>query len=285
MPQINKQPTRKKSAKRKRKVGSVLDRIGDMGFDTGDGIKINLYGKSGTGKTTLWATFPDPILAIICSGSIKPGELRSIDTPDNRKRIQTVTIESAGEIQEIVADQKERGKYATVVLDHATGLQDMTLREVLGIEELPPQSSWGIATQQNWGTCALRMKERLRELLGLDCNVVIVAQEREFNTDGESELLMPFVSSALSPSVVGWLNPACDYICQTFIRQSTVERTVKIKGKTVNRLVKGKGVDYCLRTAPDPVFTTKFRIPKGSDLPDVIVDASYDKIMQLIRRE
>jgi len=279
MPNVTKQTTK---PRKRKKGGKVVDRIQPIGFDKKDGIKINLYGRSGTGKTTLWATFPKPILAVVCSGGSQPGELRSINTPAYRKTINQVVIESSEEIKELVEYQKETNKYATIVLDHATGLQDYVLREVLGIDQAPAQLSWGVASQQQYGQVALQMKERLRSLLDLDCNVVIVAQEREFNTDSEGDLLMPFVGSALTPSVTGWLNPACDYICQTFIRQVSEQVTIKVGNKEVKKSRKGAGVEYCLRTAPDPVFITKFRLPKGVDLPDVIVDPDFDNINQLI---
>jgi hypothetical protein len=270
-------------AKSVKKTDSVIDRIGPIGFEGNEGIKINLYGRSGTGKTTLWATFPKPILAIICSGGKKSGELRSINTAEYRKTIKQVVIEKTDEIRELCDYQDREEKFATVVLDHATGLQDITLKEILGLDELPAQGSWGMAKQQDWGQCALQMKEMLRALLSLSSNVVIVAQEREFNNDTESELLMPFVGSALTPSVTGWLNPACDYICQTFIRQRTTVKSTKIGEKVIKTVeaIKGK-VDYCLRTAPDSVFTTKFRMPRGTELPECIVDPNFDKIMELI---
>jgi len=282
MPVVNKQtakPKRKKSTKKK----GVLDRIRGIGFDDDEGIKINFYGRSGSGKTSLWATFPSPILAIICSGGSRPGELRSIDTPENKKRIETVTIESSSEIPEILDYQRETEKYATVVLDHASGLQDLKLKEILEIDELPPQLEWGTASREDWGQCALQTKETLRALLSLKCNVVIVAQERNFNTDEDSDsIIMPTVGSALTPSITGWLNPTCDYIAQTFIRNKTVSKTRKVGKKRVREDVRVPGVDYCLRVGPDEVFTTKFRVPGGID-EDIIVDPSYDKIIELIK--
>lgn len=286
MPKVRKVATRKK---RKAKSGSVIDRIAPISFDDNRGIKINLYGRSGTGKTTLWSTFPKPILAIVCSGGSKPGELRSIDTPENRKTISQVVIKNTGEVRELIDYQSDLAttlpgkKFATVVLDHATGLQDLTLKEILGLEELPAQGSWGMAKQQEWGQCALQMKEVFRALLSMDCNVVIVAQEREFNTDADEDFLMPFVASALTPSVAGWLNPACDYICQTFIRQKTKEVVTKIKKKEIRTRKRVRGVEYCLRTAPHEVFTTKFRLPKGTRLPDELIDPSFEKINRLIQ--
>ena len=275
MPKIVKQTNGKQQVKSK----SVIDRISPIGFDS-DGIKINLYGRSGTGKTTLWATFPKPILCLVCSGG---GELRSVDTPANRKTIKQVVLQNSLEIEEITDHVEGSSKYATVILDHASGLQDMVLKELLNLNEIPEQLSWGLATQQQYGQLALQVKTHLRRLLNLSCNVVIVAQEREFNVDTTSELLMPYVASALSPSITGWLNPACDYICQTFIRETITEKEIKIGGKTTKQKVKTGGVEYCLRTAPDPIFTTKFRVPKGTKLPSYIVDPSFTKIENLIK--
>jgi hypothetical protein len=284
MPKIAKQtakPTRKKTVRKK----GVIERIQPIGFDDDEGIKINIYGKSGTGKTTLWSSFPAPILAIICSGGSRPGELRSINTAENRKRIKAVTIQESSEIAEIVEHQKETEEFKTVVLDHASGLQDLKLKEILGIEELPAQLEWGTASQQNWGQCALQTKETLRALLSLNCNVVILAQERAFNTDEDSDsLIMPYVGSALTPSITGWLNPACDYIVQTFIRNKVITKTRKVGKKEVTTTSRGKGVEYCLRVGPDEVFTTKFRVPKERKInEDIIVDPNFEKINRLIK--
>lgn len=281
MPAVNKQAAKGPS---KSKSQSVVDRISPIGFDENEGISINLYGRSGTGKTTLWATFPKPILAIVCSGGMRPGELRSINTPEYRKTIRTVAIQKPEEILEL-CDHAE-GKYATVVLDHASGLQDKVLAAILDLGELPAQRSWGLASQQQYGQCTLQCKELLRRLLNLSCNRVIVAQERDFNNDnGNSEILMPYVASALSPSLTGWLNAAVDYIGQTLIRPKMVEQKATIGGKVKTVLVKTKAKEYCLRTAPDEVYTTKFRAPKGLTIPDVIVDPDYDKLMAVINGE
>jgi ABC-type oligopeptide transport system ATPase subunit len=277
---------RKQTAKRKRankKSKSAVERIEPIQFDEDEGIKINLYGSSGTGKTTLWATFPKPILAIICSGHSKTGELRSINTKEYRKTIKSVVINSSNDIQELVDYQKESGEFATVVLEHATGLQDYILKEILELAELPVQLSWGIATQQQYGQVGIQMKERMRSLLDLPCTTVIVAQEREFNTEVEGDIITPFVASALTPSVMTWLNSACDYICQTYLKQKTEIKVTTIGKKKIKTKKKVDGVDYCLRTAPHSIFKTKFRLPKGVKLPPDITDPSYEKIMDLIQ--
>lgn len=249
-------------------------------WDSVDGVRLLLYGRSGTGKTTLWSSFPGPILALVCSGCNQPGELKSIDTPENRRKIDPRVISDSQQIRDILANSS---KFATIVLDHASGLQDLVLKEILGLQELPVQRSWGMAQQQQWGQCTLQCKELLRAILNSCNNVVIVAQEREFNTDSVDGSISPSVGAGLTPSLTGWLNTAADYICQTFIRQREEERVNKIGGKEVKKLVKKSEVEYCIRTAPDPVYTTKFRLPKGRVLPSVIVDPSFEKINQLIK--
>lgn len=269
MPDIVKQSA--KPQKAAKNSGSAWDLI--------DTITMLVYGVSGSGKTSLWGSFPGPILAAICSGGTRPGELRSINTPEMRKKIDARIIHSTQQMKGLIEEAKEG--IATFVIDHGSGLQDLTLKEILGLDELPAQKSWGMAKQQEYGQSALMCKEIFRAALSLPCNVVIVAQEREFNSESGSDLIAPTVGAALTPSVTSWLNPACDYVVQTFIRPKT--GTKMVAGKEQKQRL--GGVEYCLRVAPHEVYTTKFRMPKGRELPEVIVDPSYDKIIKLIRGE
>ena len=268
----------------RKRGGNILDEIEPLGEGLDAGIKMLVYGRTGTGKTTFWSSFPRPILVLVCSGIKKSGELRSILTPENRKQIKQWHISSKDKLIQLTQALQEQNDYATVVLDHATGLQDRILQEILGLEDLPAQGSWGMAKQQDWGQCSLQTKEALRGLLNLSGNTVIIAQEREFNTESDNEMLMPHVGAALTPSSTGWLNQTCDYICQTFIRQKTEESKTKIGKKVITRQVRAKGVEYCLRTAPHEVFMTRFRMPVSQNLllPELITDPNYKKIERLI---
>jgi len=285
MPVTRKQSVKKKVVLKKKIIDKgVLGEIEPLGAGLEAGIKMVLYGRTGTGKTTLWSTFPKPILALICSGVERSGEVRSILTPQNCKSIEQWVVTGKDGLVELCHALKEENSYKTIVLDHATGLQDLLLKQILGLEELPAQGSWGMASRDSWGTCTLQSKECLRSLLNLSCNTVIVAQEREFNTEVENDMLSPYVGAALTPSTTGWLNHTCDYICQTFIRQQVSEKKTKIGGKVITQQIKGKGVQYCLRTAPHDVYMTRFRIPreKSDSLPEQIVNPTYQKIEELI---
>ena len=276
-------PTVKQQTRRKEPVlegGGVVSRIAPVHLEE-HGIKMSVYGRSGTGKTTFMSTWPKPLLHIICS-SAGLGEMRSIY---NVKGIDAVEIRRPVEFDELVAHAKDTGKYKTVCLDHVTGFSDMVLGAILGLEKLPEQSAWGLAQQQDYAKLGLQLKEYMRGLLDLDCNVIINGQEREFNTDNESDLIMPNVGTALTPSVAGWLNTACDYICQTYIKQRTEEKERKVAGKSITTRQRVDGVEYCLRVGPHSVFTTKFRLPKGHSLPEYITDPTYKEVNKLIKGE
>lgn len=281
-------PTIKKQTPRKKRVVKKVKH--DSAWPEDDDIKISIYGKAKTGKTTLWATFPKPILALICSGGKRPGELRSIDTPEYHKTIDPKLLSHSEDLPKLL---ESAGDYKTIVLDHASSLQDLVLKETIGLSDVPLAlyraagrgESWSVVSRQQYGQVAIQMKEMLRAILDLtECNKVIIAQEREFNTEDSGELLAPYVGSAVTPSVVGWLNPAVDYICQTFIRGKTKERKSTIGKKSVTRQQRVKGVDYCLRTGPHDAYITGFRVPKGTVLPEVIIDPTFEKINQLIKQ-
>jgi hypothetical protein len=283
-----------------RKSGTALDRIKPIGFGQDDPIQVLIYGRSGTGKTSLWSTFPGPILAVICSGGLNPGELRTVDTAENRDKISSLELQHSNDLLEVMDHLRqqydETGKcpYKTLVLDHASGLQDQVLAELLGMREVPVAKykragkgeSWNIASVQTYGQVSLMCKEMIRSMLGLPCNVVIVAQERNFDEGGNAELIAPSVGAGLTPSLAGWLNTAVDYIVNTFIRPRMEARQQKVGNTTKTQMVPVKGqVEFCLRTAPDPTYVTKFRMPRGAEMPNVVVDPDYDKIHSIIRGE
>ncbi len=279
MPKITKtQPT---AIKTKTKGGSVLDRITGIEFDDADGISMLVYGASGTGKTTFAGTFPGLILWIVVSGGNKPGELRSLNTPAMKKKIQKVELETPDDLRALIAYQKEESPYATMVIDHVSGLQDLVMSEILG-KPVAAQKSWGDASQQQYGKCSMIVKDMLRDFLGLGCNRVLVGQERSFEAKDDNELVTPNIGVAVSPSIAGWIYPAVDYVCQTFKKQKTEQVTIQVGGKSVTSEQNVKGVDYCLRTGPHSVYTTKFRIPRGQELPEFIVDPSHSELLKLI---
>lgn len=278
MPKITK--TSATNSKPKPKTGGGRDKLRKV-TESGYGLRMNLYGRGKTGKTTLACDFPKPLMLVGTMGTLEDGTLSVSDV----KGVEFFPLERAEEIEDVCKIAIEDG-YKTIVLDTGGGLQDMILKEHLGLADVPVQRTWGMAQQKDWQVVGMQTKERLRELLNLSMthgvNVLIVAHERNFTEDNESDALLPTVGSALSPSIAGWLNGACDYICQCFIREKVQDKVTTIAGKEVKTQNKTGKAEYCLRIGPHPVYQTGFRKPKGVELPDVIVDPSYEKIRKLI---
>lgn len=284
-------PTVKQQTMRRSVVPAANGAVQSL-WDIPRSLKMLVYGESGSGKTCLWSTFPRPILALICSGRKQPGEMLSLeDTPENRKTIVPLVLDSYEQAQEQVA--AAGGKYGTVVLDHGSGLQDLIIKEHLGLDDVPVAKfkkagkgeAWGLVPQSDWGDINGATIKILRTLLNLPCNVVIVTQEKVFKGKediGSTDVIKPSIGGAMTPQVMAWLNPTVDYVVQMFKRPKMVQNTVSVNGVEINTTERGKGVEYCLRTEPHDIYITKFRIPKGRTLPDVIVDPSYDKILALI---
>lgn len=282
------------------KKAGVLSRIRPMGFEDTTKINVLLYGQSGTGKTTVAASFPGKLLWVVCSGTDKADELRSVDTPKNRERIDEVVLglkdedgnhtPAEQEFEQVLDHLRDNAdKYKTVVLDHVTGFADLVLRDVLGLTEMPQQKSFGMATREQYGIQSAAVKSCLHKLLNLPQTVVVLAQERVFNSkedeDGmNTEGIQATVGAALGPSTVGWLYTAVSYIARTYIRPKVVTKKVKIGGSEKEVKTQTDESEYCLRVGPSGVYRTKFRIPGGVQA-DNIINPNYSKIMALVRGE
>ena len=271
MPTVRKQTPRKKRTAKKLK--SVLDRI-ELISEVDKGLKMLIYGHSKTGKTTLACSLPKPLLLIGAAGfGTEKGSRSVCDIKD----IHFVGLEDSEEIEQLVA----LDKYKSFVLDTAGGLQERIVNEFTGIEP-KVRKDWRHVNKGDWGPINSRTMERLRWLLdAADLRgkyVCIIAHERAFNVDSEASLVFPHVGASLTPGVSGWLDGVVDYIGQCFIREET---RVKKSGRVVIRKKTGK-MQYCLRVGPDPIYRTGFRVPKGTELPDVIVDPTFNKINELI---
>lgn len=274
MPTVTKQsPT----TPTKNKPVSISSKIMPLADLPDEGIKLCVYGKSGTGKTRFLSTFAEdgPLLHIICSSN-GMNEARSIK---GTKDVFCAELEKPEELMELATS----GDFQTIALDHVTGFCDLVLANLMGVTRLPEQGSWGLAKREQYQQMGLQVKTYLRELMDLPKNIIIVGQERAFDTVEEAgDTLMPYVSVAATPSVAGWIAPAVDYMCQTFKRRGVKEVKKKFGDREVITKEETGTKEFCLRVGPDTTYITKFRVPPGVELPDVVVDPSFSKIKPLI---
>lgn len=256
--------------------------VSDIDDEEDEGLSFAFYGKSGTGKTTLAADWPKPMLYIdvMDKGSRSIRDIKGI----KRRRVS-----SWAEFDETYWWLKENPEaYKTVVIDTLTQLQRIVVEELTDGRQLKKGQNpgdWGTLTQKDWGTIAATMKEGIinfRDLVEEGMDIIFIAQDRAFNVgedEDAEESLAPEIGPALSPSVVKTLNASVDVIGNTFIRETIIpgNKVKKIKEKVV--------VEYCLRLGPNSLYVTKVRKPKSIVAPAVIVDPDYEEIMAIIEGE
>lgn len=238
-----------------------------------------LYGRSGTGKTTLAATWPKPALLL----DIKDVGDDSISDVLNLKVMDINNVDDMETAYWYLYNKSIKMPYKTVILDTVSQLQQLFVQKISKAGDKAGQ--WGTMTMRNWGDCAMQMKAWITRFRDLPVDVVFIAQDRVFGAgdddDTDTSIIQPEVGPALSPSIAKHLNASVHVIGHTFIRRRKLKRPLGSTGKAKQKEV----TEFCLRMAPDPVYTTKIRKPKSQAFPGMLVNPSYDIIKDIIRGE
>ena len=266
-------------------VGGVLGRIAPV-TENRNGLKVLVFGQPKSGKTRFAATFPKPVLIV----GTEDGTASITDMKD----VDFVRITSSEEFGEIV-EAMPGGKYRSIALDLASGLQDLITKEVLGLDEVPVQRTYGMTGgpgvdgRQVWGAIGMQFKERMQRFLDLaDKNrmdLCIIAHERNFADDSKSgsDLIMPTVGAALTPSAAGWLHANCGVLVQTFKRIQMKDFKDRVGDKEIVQKRATGRIEYCLRIGPHPIYLTEVRRPGIEELPDCIVNPTFAALEKIAR--
>lgn len=243
-----------------------------------------IYGRSGTGKTTFFSTFPGTKLLLDCND-------KGTDSVRDVKGLKVKKIRSREDLEDIYWALKEGEiQFDAICIDTVSALQQVVMEELMADKKRKskkPLGSWGSMTKQDWGDVASYMKTWLinyRDLAEeLDMEVMFIAQDRsrsaEDDEDGD-EVVAPEVGPAIMPSIATTLNAAVSIIGNTTIRRR-IERYTDAKQKKRSREV----LEYALRVGPSPVYVTKLRKPKSVKAPEFIIDPTYDEVLDLIEGE
>lgn len=233
-----------------------------------------IYGRSGTGKTTFSVTWPKPLLLV----DIRE---KGSDSAVGTEGVDLLSVQTWEELEELYWYLMEGNhKYRTVVLDQVTQMQDLAKRKCLKDDGKSEDSV--IFSQRIWGNISSLMITwivNFRDLQDSGLNVCFLAQDREHAQEedsGEGQI-DPSVGARVIPSVSGFLNAAVKVIGNTFIRERFIQQ--EEKGKTRKQRL----VEYAMRIGPHAVYSTKIRTTKGTAVPDVLVDPTYDKVMGIMR--
>ena len=253
---------------------SIEDRIMAVA-DVSTKLNMLLYGRSGTGKTTIIGSAPKPLLIL---------DIRERGTNSIRTREDTfvLPINNWKDLEEaywyLVSGKR---KFASLAMDTVTQLQDYALAEVRG-------STDGLVSRKSWGEASALLKTWIMLFRDLPMNVIFTAQDRktkgqEDEEDGDDDnSIMPEIGPYVMPSVAKILNAAVDVIGMTYVRETTkIIKPLKKGGKPTEK----KTTEYCLRVGPHPIFLTKFRTPveegQVSNIPSVLVSPTFAELLEL----
>lgn len=258
-----------KTTKKPSKKSTLEDRFIDL-LDIDTPTIITLYGRPGTGKTTIACTAPKPMLLVdIKDKGTDSGKRESLERGD----ITVFELENFDEIYEIydyIQDNPDRFK--SVAIDHMTALQDFCYEKVME-EEGKSKMSQGM-----YGTAGGYLKEVInlyKGLTDLGITPIFNCQDRMESGDGEGEdQLLPEVGPSLMPSVARTLCAASRVIGHTY----QFENVEKLDGAKVRR-----NIEFRLRLGPNPYYITKVTRPFGTPCPMFLVDATYQDIMKVVK--
>lgn len=258
-----------KKEKKKKSKKNILDRAVPAS-DIPQDITALIYGRSGTGKTTLAGSFPPNVL-------ILDFKERGTDSVRDIPGVRVLFIEDWESLQDVFWGlESGNHDYSTVVLDTVSGMQDLAITDA---KIKSGKSVDSPTTQKMWGEVSGSMKEIIFQFRDLPMNVVFLAHERVKESDSEDELdegqLDPEVGPNVIPSVSKTLCAAVKVIGNTYIKQS-------FRKKKSNPRETKRTVEYCLRTGPHPFYLTKIRTSKSNKIPEYIPDATYVKITDVI---
>ena len=233
-------------------------------------LAVLVYGRSGTGKTTIASTFPKPLLLL----DVRE---KGTDSVANVSGVDVGQITEWGQFEDVYWYlEGGRHKYKTVVVDQITQLQDLVIAQAMKDDKKETSDP---ISKRNWGQGAGLMKTWLlnyRDLIDKGINVVLLAHDRATASEDEGDdQIDPVVGARIMPSVASFVNGAVKIIGNTFIREH-----FQIQG---NRKV--RQVEYAMRIGPHAYYTTKTRTPVGIKSPDVIVNPSYEKLVAVMRGE
>lgn len=239
-------------------------------------MRVALYGRAGSGKTTLACSFPKPLLLDV------NGE-EGTDSVSDVKGLQVLPVQVWEDFEQLYWYLEEGDHdFETVIIDTVTNLQELAIKQVASEnKKKDADGGWGTMTKQMWGEVSSMLKTwitNFRNLKGL--NVVFLAQERLFNAGDEAESddnqIAPEVGPRMMPSVGSTLNAAVDLVGHCFIRED--HKRVKDKNGKVREK---RETQYCLRIGPHAYYTTKVRKPRDAEVPSFLVDASYEDLAEL----
>jgi energy-coupling factor transporter ATP-binding protein EcfA2 len=239
-------------------------------------MRLAIYGRAGSGKTTLASSFPAALLLDI-------KEEQGTASVADVKGLQVFPVEDWDDLEQVYWFlESGKHKFKTLILDTVTQMQELAITRVLEKKkkDVEDAGGWGTLTKGDWGDVASLVKTWIMNFRGLKMNVVFIAQERVFNAGdeagGEDGAIAPEVGPRLSPSVRSTLEAAVEVIGHAFVREKVTRKRGADK-----KIEETRVIQFCLRVGPHTYYTTKVRKPKGTITPAFLIDPTYEDLVEL----
>lgn len=226
--------------------GSVLSSAVPVSSLREQHAHLCVYGRNRSGKTTLAAQFPKPLLVVSCERVRNGGADSITNVPGviyTRAAVELLPGDVYRGTEKVLMIGRElgaRNPFKTVVLDTATSLQDIAGAEVTGTSDLPEMLHKGSMSKAQYEERAHKLRAAIGGLLDLECHVVVLAQEKDHNPvkddfGGKAKLLRTmqqgsFMAPALGATSAEWLESSCGYIVQLYEDELTEDIVIPQMG-------------------------------------------------------
>lgn len=224
---------------------------------------VVLYGKSGTGKTELGSTFPKTQLYLQLGDD-------GANTISKKEGIMAKRIDSVeslkGTLKEL-ANKKARG-YESVFIDTFSMLSNVWI-------DTNVISKKKKMTQQLWGDLKNDTEEAIRLCweLSLHTWVILSLHETTDVIEGVEDEIVPDVRPNPTKGARTYLEGMANYGIHT----TKVQKTILGKEGTEKEVVK-----FAAHLGANPYYWTKLQVPKETKVPKMIINPTFDKLMEII---
>lgn len=257
------------------KTTSVYEDISALITDIDDSVDYLtwvVYGKNGTGKTTLLATAEGMLILAPEDGTLsirgaKDVKKLKIDTWDKLEQVYwllkegEVVKDAKGMVQGIkIKAGKSKFTVKYLAIDTVTKLAEVCMRNVvLGAKEKDIDKDVIRRTMKDWGEMSDKLKYWLQQFEELPLQRVWLFQENSNSEDVESDEFS--IYPAINKSLRTYALSEADIIARTYIAKTE------------------KGIQYRLNASPNPNYVTKDRT---NALKGAVPNPSLSKLHKLI---
>lgn len=222
-----------------------------------------IWGKSGTGKTALGATFPKPMLYI------QVGDDGS-NTIADTEGVMAVRAESLADLKDTAQGLMTDKKYKTIFVDTFSMITNEW------IDKNATQKNKKM-TQQMWGEVKIDSEELIKifHKLALSHIVVLSCHESNDSIEGMEDEILPDIRPSVTKGARTYLEGMANYGIHTTKLKKTIISKKTGQEKEVVR--------YAVHIGANPYYWTKLQINPGIQVPNIVINPTYDKLMGIIQ--